>query len=92
MRIAWPLPGFPDDVAASAGPKLWVAASTATLASEDVWFGSVSATGHSWMVAARYSSSSSAAKLSAGSQSAPSLSSRFTTGPMMRALGAKTPK
>lgn len=44
--IGWSLPGYADDVALSAANgRLWVAASTATLASEDVWFGAVTGVG-----------------------------------------------
>lgn len=44
--ITWSLPGYPDDVAlGSGGGRLWVAASTATLAEEDVWLGEVSGDG-----------------------------------------------
>lgn len=41
--ITWLLPGYPDEIAlGAAGGRLWAAASTATLASEEVWLGEVS--------------------------------------------------
>jgi hypothetical protein len=44
--VSWSLPGYPDEVALAAGSgRLWVAASTATLAREDVWFGELTADG-----------------------------------------------
>ena len=44
--ITWQLPGYPDDVAlCAAGGRLFAAASTATLESEDVWFGEVTSAG-----------------------------------------------
>lgn len=43
---SWTLPGFPDEVALGASSqRLWIAASTATLATEDVWFGQVTHAG-----------------------------------------------
>lgn len=45
-RVEWSLPGYADEVALAAdNGRLWVAASTATLAGEDVWFGEVTAEG-----------------------------------------------
>ncbi|MGE0869146.1 MAG: CehA/McbA family metallohydrolase [Kofleriaceae bacterium] len=44
--ITWALPGYPDDVALAAGNgRLWIAASTATLTYEGVWFGRVTSRG-----------------------------------------------
>lgn len=44
--IAWPLAGYPDEVALASGHgRLWAAASTATLASEETWVGEVTADG-----------------------------------------------
>lgn len=41
-ELAWPLDGYPDDVVLAAGrDRLWIAASTATLAREEVWLGEV---------------------------------------------------
>ncbi|MGE0548476.1 MAG: CehA/McbA family metallohydrolase [Kofleriaceae bacterium] len=44
--VAWSIAGYPDDVALAAGHgRLWVAASTATLATEEAWFGRVTRSG-----------------------------------------------
>lgn len=46
MTATWPLAGYPDEVALASGDgRLWAAASTATLATEEVWLGEVTAEG-----------------------------------------------
>lgn len=48
--IPWHLPGFADELALASGDRMWVAASTSTMSTEQVWAGEMSSVGVSGAV------------------------------------------